>query len=66
MLHSCQHGRGARCVQGTVLYSDNVTKGITEARRHRMGISQKSIVLHDKCFTPMKKSEWDTAVDPKI
>lgn len=53
-------------MQGTVLYSDNVTKGITEARRHRMGISQKSIVLHDKCFMPMKKSEWDTAVDPKL
>ncbi|OJI87738.1 hypothetical protein ASPTUDRAFT_61784 [Aspergillus tubingensis CBS 134.48] len=59
-------GCRASFVQGTVLNLADVTKAITQAHGHLRGIFQMSMVLRDRSFSHMTKSEWDTAVDPKI
>ncbi|GKZ27195.1 type I Iterative Polyketide synthase (PKS), partial [Aspergillus brasiliensis] len=59
-------GCRADFVQGTVMNLDDVTKAMTRAHGHLNGIFQMSMVLRDKSFSRMTKSEWDTAVDPKV
>ncbi|OJZ83200.1 hypothetical protein ASPFODRAFT_168535 [Aspergillus luchuensis CBS 106.47] len=52
--------------QGTVSNLDDVTKAIKQDHGHLKGIFQMSMVLRDQSFQRMTKSEWDTAVDPKV
>ncbi|GKZ35553.1 hypothetical protein AbraIFM66950_006217 [Aspergillus brasiliensis] len=59
-------GCRADFVQGTVMNLDDVTKAMAQAHGHLKGIFQMSMVLRDKNFSRMTKSEWDTAVDPKV
>ncbi|PWY68857.1 KR-domain-containing protein, partial [Aspergillus eucalypticola CBS 122712] len=59
-------GCRADFVQGTVSNLDDVTKAMKQAHGHLKGIFQMSIVLRDQSFPRMTKSEWDTAVDPKV
>lgn len=53
-------------VRGTVLNIDDVSKAMKQANGHLKGVFQMSMVLRDAGFPQMTKSDWDTAVSPKV
>lgn len=59
-------GCRADFVLGAVLNFDDVTRTMNRANGRLKGTFQMSIVLRDNNFPNMTKSEWDSAVDPRV